>query len=506
MAQMTKFPACWDEVQQKINNLVHETKYFHENKQMTSFVLVRNGLCGEIYKIFVNDGDPELTAFMEAHEIGHIIYGHVKNNSIKNAINKIKVKAAYNKVQQHFSNADDFYTYFERMLNNIVLDMEVNGKLFTEEEQDFRELHKARLFNGTDEHTMNCWAPAYGFPNGLDANAYLTLILADPEKFFEKLKDQMNGQDGEGQQGEGEGEGQGSGDGDGSSNSNGGSGSPKGKGKSKVGSKSKKGAGSDGSEKNQNWKFSKEELQKLMQEIEQLDQSEEMKKSEAEMNKMLNQSHTEGRSEEGEANSQFAGVTSDSRKLEKMLTDMLIREQTQTKRNMMYYYNRRKFGTSMLIPKTTRESNFERPRLYILVDVSGSINQTTLSMFAGLFDNIATKLNNKCRFITWDTRLEGDWLVKDIPEYLNAGGGTSMAGGFKYIAETYHPRNKDAVVIVSDYEDNVNDWIRMLDKYNLHNVYGVLWTNDGYDDDYYWRDTDILKKIKTTKFLLSDFS
>lgn len=95
MAQMTKFPACWDEIQQKINNLVHETKYFHENKQQTSFVLVRNGLCGEIYKIFVNDGDPELTAFMEAHEIGHIIFGHIKNNTIKNAINKVKVNAAY---------------------------------------------------------------------------------------------------------------------------------------------------------------------------------------------------------------------------------------------------------------------------------------------------------------------------------------------------------------------------------------------------------------------------
>ncbi len=498
MANMTKFPACWEEIQKKINMLVHETRYSHENRQQTSFVFTRDGLCGEIYKIFVNDTDPELTAFMEAHEIGHVIFGHAKNTTNKNAINKVKVKAAYDKVQNFFTNADDFYQYFQRILYNIVLDMEVNGKLFSEDEYNFFESRKARLFSGTEGCAMCCWAPAYGFPNGLDASAYLTLILADPEKFLTQIKDQMNqqGKNGEGQKSDGDSDGQ-----DGAERIGQQQESSSGSGKSDLSKKNMEN-GKETAEKkkngNQNLKFSKKELEKLKQEIELLDQSEEIEKAEEEMNR-LRQVDSDGRSEDGSADERVAGVASNSKQLEKMLTDMLMRDQTQTRRNMLYYYNRRKFGTNLLIPKTTKEINFERPCLYILADVSNSIDRALLSMFVGMFKNIANSLNSRCRFITWNTRLNGDWNIKEIPEYIRLGGGTSMAEGFQYIADTYHPRNNDAVIIVSDYVDEVDKWIKVLDKTHMSNVYGVLWLNE--NDDLNFDGTKIFRRIKTTKFL-----
>lgn len=494
--KMTKYPSKWDEVQDKINQLVHQTTYF-DDSEATSYVIIRNGLCGEIYRLFVNCGNPELTAFMEAHEIGHVIFGHTKNDEIKSAINKIKVKAAYQKIKKYFEDADAFYAYFQRMIYNIVLDMEVNGKLFTEDEQLFREREKAKLFEYEQADAWGCWAPAYGFPNGLDAATYLNLILQNPEKFINDLQNNMGsgeGVDQHGQGGDGEGDGEGQ---DGDEQSQGGG---SGNSKSKKNSENQKGNGKPR-------KFTKEELEKLKQLIESEDAEEARKEEEARMEREQRATNREYGNEGVGSNKVDIQSASSSKDLEKMLLNMLTRAQVHKKRNMMYYYNRRKFGTNMLIPKTTQETYYERPKMYILVDVSGSISAQTLNKFAGLFKDLSKKLNRGCRFITWDTSLRGDYDINNMPSYLNAGGGTDMAGGLEYIYKKWSPSGRDAVIMVSDYCDELERWIDIIDRTGMKNLHGVMWVNRYDEDNYYLNNNErLLKQIETVKFSLESFN
>lgn len=495
--KMTKFPSKWSEIQNKFNQLVHQTTYFDESKE-TSYTLVRNGLCGEIYRLFVNCGNPELTAFMEAHEIGHVIFGHTKNNEIKSAINKIKVKAAYQKVKKYFEDADAFYAYFQRMIYNIVLDMEVNGKLFTEKEQLFRESEKAKLFEYEQQDPWGCWAPAYGFPNGLDAATYLNLILQNPEKFVNDLQNNMG--DGEGQVDQHGQQGDGDGDGD-EKQDNGEQSQGSGNGKSKNKN------GEDGKGKAKPRKFTKEELEKLKQLIEREDAEEARKEEEARMEREQRATNNEYGDEGTGSNKVGIQSASSSKDLEKMLLNMLTRAQVQKKRNMMYYYNRRKFGTNMLIPKTTQETYYERPKMYILVDVSGSISAQTLNKFAGLFKGLSKKLNRGCRFITWDTSLQGDYDINNMPKHLNAGGGTDMAGGLEYIYKTWSPSGRDAVIMVSDYCDNLERWTDIIDRTGMKNLHGVMWVNRYDEDNWYLENNErLLKQIETIKFSLESFN
>jgi len=495
--KMTKFPSKWSEIQSKFSQLVYQIIYFDESKE-TSYTLVRNGLCGEIYRLFVNCGNPELTAFMEAHEIGHVIFGHTKNNEIKSAINKIKVKAAYQKVKKYFEDADAFYAYFQRMIYNIVLDMEVNGKLFTEEEQLFREKEKAKLFEYEQQDPWGCWAPAYGFPNGLDAATYLSLILQNPEKFVNDLQNNMG--DGEGQI-----------DQHGQQDDGGGDGEEKqGEGEQSQGSgngQSKSKSGEHGKGKTKPRKFTKEELEKLKKLIELEDAEEARKEEEARMEREQRATNGEYGNEGTGSNKVDIQSASSSKDLEKMLLNMLTRAQVQKKRNMMYYYNRRKFGTNMLIPKTTQETYYERPKMYILVDVSGSISEQTLNKFAGLFKGLSKKLNRGCRFIAWDTSLEGDYDINNMPKHLNAGGGTDMAGGLEYIYKTWSPSGRDAVIMVSDYCDNLERWIDIIDRTGMKNLHGVMWVNRYDEDNYYLENNErLLKQINTIKFSLESFN
>lgn len=510
-AKMTKFPASWAMCQEKISHLAHHKTYFTDDEK-TAFVLRRLGMCGEVYKIFVNDKNPELTAFMEAHEIGHILFGHVNNENTRDAINKIKIKAAFEKVKKHFENPEEFWDFFQRTLNNIVLDMEVNGKLFTEEEQKHREQQKAKTFGYVlPENGMGCWAPAYGFPNGLDASTYLNLILQNPEKFMEDMKNNYMGSgDGDGE-GEGEEGDESNGQGSGGSNSKQ---SKNGKGKSKSGgdgdkdNDDKKNKGKGSGKDRSAWKFTKEELENMLAALEADSQDEAKEEQNAAMDAADEMSATNHQCGHGAiGNDEVVGKASSSKELEEMMKGLITRANVKQRRNMMYYYNRRKFGTNMLIPKITSEVRRDNMTLYVLLDVSGSISQTVVSKFIGMFQKISKSLNKKCHLILWSDNLMGDYDIKNIPSRVHTGGGTTMYRGIDYIVSKYKPGGKDALVMVSDYEDSMNTWIDSIRKAHLNNFYGIQWTN-GEDDSCYATDNEpeIYKYIKTLKFSLDCFN
>lgn len=253
-----------------LKDLLVETKFIKGLPNPACTTFANNGVCGDIYRIFIDKKfeqvGQEILDGLYMHEAGHIIFGHMKNAQTKNSIQKMKVRAAYSKVAKRFDSREQFEKYFDKMLFNIVEDFEVNSKLF--EPDDYRYMDAVVTKN------KGFYPSDYDFPLGKDYNVYLNLILADPEAFFQKMKEKMQNQqggDGESQEDDtpnpfqndqdmqnGNGKGSGKGSGKQQNNSNGGGsggGNDESDDKSQDGSQSRNGGNSEpqkNEEKSQN--------------------------------------------------------------------------------------------------------------------------------------------------------------------------------------------------------------------------------------------------------------
>ena len=175
-----------------LKDLLVETKFVKGLPHPACTTFTNNGVCGDIYRIFIDKKfeqvGQEILDGLYMHEAGHIIFGHMKNAQTKNSIQKMKVRAAYPKVAKRFDSREQFEKYFDKMLFNIVEDFEVNSKLF--EPDDYHGLDAVITQN------RGFFPSDYDFPLGKDYNVYLNLILADPDAFFQKMKEKMQNQQG----------------------------------------------------------------------------------------------------------------------------------------------------------------------------------------------------------------------------------------------------------------------------------------------------------------------
>ena len=494
-----------------------------------------NGVCGDIYRIFIDEkfknASQEVRDGLYMHEAGHIIFGHMKNAQTKNSIQKMKVRAAYPKVAKRFDSREQFEKYFDKMLFNIVEDFEVNSKLF--EPNDYHELDAIVTKN------KGFFPGDYGFPLAKDYNVYLNLILADPEAFFQRMKENMqDGGSGEDeyendapnpfqndedmQNGKGKGKGKGSGksqksddpsegegDGDGEDNdsqssgsqSKGGSGNDKnheqkeqngsgsGNKKDSKETESNEGEGNSNEGKtsvNKNKKSgrSKKPLADnwkfSKEEIESLKQEAEAHDEEL-IKKIVNAlngaSHCKQRGNDNsfERVNEILEIKS-FESLEKYITKELMKNTKSVKRDMLYNYNRNKIGTSVLIPAVRHETLTKKATIYAIVDTSGSVDNRLVQGFTGSFRKISKKLGYGSRIIYCHTMVEADYGPKDdIRPYR--GGGTRIANGIQYVHEKYNPKAQDVVYVISDFEDSMNEWNMVLDRMHCKKK-GILWGGD----------------------------
>lgn len=459
-------PASYKKVQNELSQYLIQKTYKDLGNQK-AFVLRRLGtMSGDIYKMYINSTEhPNVQKYLETHEAGHIIFGHNSGETTKDRINKIKIKAAWPKVQDRFDDPEKWASKFDSIIYNIVMDMEVNSKLFTKEEFD----NFGDALGG-----KGIWPEDFHYPVGLDYNTYLNLVLRDPQKFLDDYNEiaEQNGDDSE------PGDGLEDGDDDVAHNDydspdkDGGNQSDdpyqqKGDGGTKDGKESSS-SSSGKNKKNGISKKALKELEKYYKENDEEEKQETVDRLEADEAKEMGVTPSNEWSEESSSYG-HGGHTLNSvgmvsfKTIEKDLQNVVSKSTTMNKRDPIYNYNRNKHNSNVLIPRVSRYEKRSPACMYVLLDVSGSVAESTICRFVETFKKVSKKLNRKSRIILWDTGLVSDNSVLDevVPE---SGGGTLMARGMHYIQKTYHPSAKDYFFVVSDFQDDLDEWDVELQK------------------------------------------
>ena len=189
--KIVKEPKRYQETKDYMNNFIVIEKGDPKLKNPLAFVLIRDSLVGETYKMFYNNADPELTKRLYMHEAGHIIYDHIENSEMKAASVSSRIRAKYDQCKDRFSSPEKFFEYFKRVIFNQIMDFEVNSKLFSWKE--FLEFEKmtSKLLG---EKVMACHPARYGYPSGKTWKEYLTYVLNDLDRFIDNKQEEMRQQ------------------------------------------------------------------------------------------------------------------------------------------------------------------------------------------------------------------------------------------------------------------------------------------------------------------------
>lgn len=129
------------------------------------------------------------------------------------------------------------------------------------------------------------------------------------------------------------------------------------------------------------------------------------------------------------------------------------------------------------------------PKIVYLIDISGSMNtrlvDRILNTIANKMKKCGTGRGLKYDIISWNTRL-GEHLrdidpKKGVPR-ISTGGGTSMARGIKYFRDHYDP--SAILVVISDFEDYLEEWAEVSDKMSKYTMYGFNYGCQNYSQKF----------------------
>ena len=469
-----------------------------------------------VFKVFVNNKIPEeYQDHFYLHEFGHVLFGHLFGMETQREQFKRKIMESWSKIEPHLELTEEeqklptvelvskFLMPVSSLLLNYATDMEVNSKLFSDDEweemrnvtdyvviktsyeegnrdEEFLKSAKDFLKGKGDHISKPIWPVDYGFEKGLSYHAYLDLMIQDIDKFMNFVR-----QDSQSLEGDGEGEGNSAGQNTSNSNGNG-SGSSD--------SDNSSGEGSSGKE-------TKDELQKALKKLS-LKDIEDLRKA-ANNSDVDTVSNNATAAEAGEGSGDEDDTASDgssakggnglgfgrgTSKVEALtlsnggreLTRFLLKETfsrkiENTRVNEMYYYNRRKYGDKDIIGKTTKENVYRPGDVYIIIDVSGSVNEKAINVMLKCTRDVAKKCGAKSRAIWWDTCLQGDMPIRKAKLPSNGYGGTDMAGAIQYVKDKYIRSSNDKIIIVSDFCDTLKKWYDVASTFS-NDITGVCWS------------------------------
>ena len=489
-----------------------------------------------IYNIYVNPDYEKSYDDLLLHEVGHIIFGHLQSNAFNEKTFEMKLKFAWARIRKLIITGDDvklsekeiqdiYINKVKHIMLNYAMDYEVNSKIFTPDEwkeftqkfesdwmkiqyeddsvpeEDYEEAFNLKKNDPTKKLINALWPEDVGFPLKLQFTQYVDLMLRDPEKFFEKLllinpppmSGNGTGAQNDDSQGESNGNfkknknpqsGQGNGDGQSDSEDEkpdeqfGGNGN----GKEDKSYKGKEGKGSASG------KMSLADIDRLAKEAEDMDEEAMKKITEAA------EKADQGDGDEGDDFDSSGGDDSssgyspfgtggkrseiidvkDTHALENELLKAVYNKTVlNTRQDPVYYYNRKKYNSNVMISRSREEQLWRPGNIVLLVDCSGSINDTAIGAMIKCVRRIAKKCGPKSRIVWWDTELEGDYPL-NADKGPKGYGGTRISKGIKYVRDHYLRQSNDKLVIISDYADSLTMWYDEAKKIK-NDVVGLCW-------------------------------
>lgn len=152
-------------------------------------------------------------------------------------------------------------------------------------------------------------------------------------------------------------------------------------------------------------------------------------------------------------------------------------------RNLTYKYNRR-IITDVISPSYTMKitSDFD-PTILFIIDVSGSMDTSLVDRVINTIRRKMRTINSNLKYsiLTWDTsfcELYKDLNTKKNTPKISCGGGTCLAKSFIYAKEKFS--DDTIIVVISDFEDSLDDWEIAMSKMKNYTIYGF---NYGYPQD-----------------------
>lgn len=457
--------------------------YIHPNirdSQPMAFACRSRNTTG-VYEVYVNPNVPyECREPLELHEFGHVIFTHMSLLENQRKILVQKIMSYWNRFEKHIEDnalktKEDIQKASKIICDailNIAMDYEVNSKLFTDDEwKTFveyiqwasikaaadapnttkEELEKIIewLDNESEDKDLlfhPCWPEDEGFPKGLDYRQYIDLMLMRPDNAMDAIKKALG----------------------------------------KMGSDSGDGNGSGSGKGNHGGKISKSDLERILkeqndanneasndakEEAEKQDDAEQGTSSNAARDK-LNQG---GWSPNGHSVDKRIYDYKNSKALgRKILNEIINKQVLMCRQDNLYYYNRQKYNSNLLISKMKSEDLYRPGNIYLLVDCSCSIGSDVIEAIIGVVKNISKKCGPHSRIIWWDTALAGDYPLKELKGPTHCGG-TSISRGIHYVSEKYLKRSNDKLIVLSDYEDSLHMWYDELEKIRKNDCLGICW-------------------------------
>lgn len=431
-------PEKYDEIVSLMQNHVFSVTYDAkiEKPSIAYTYTVQSPSLGRIEQIYVNDSDEELAKFLFMHECGHILYGHTR--PMQERIDSYlleKLKGAYAKLKDYFGNySGTFFKYFQSYFLNIVMDMEVNSRLFSQEEWNFFADKIQKMLKTSDQ--CGIWPSYYDLPLGLTWNEYLTIFLMEPELYFDKLRLLNILQEAK---------------------------------KQKV-SQAFDGALTESDYfRIKNLAKNKKLTEKEIEQIKEKSQEH----GNAEFGIPTGSMDCSTRNHAKPCTVKFTKYVSMPDLVEKMKKLLFTTSENLSLRNQMYNSNRRKYNSSVIIPKNVKAvRRNEKPDLYLLFDVSGSIDAKSVHDFIKTFEKFQKEFVNTT-IIFWTTKLVHISKLGDkLPNLY--GGGTDMASGIKYCKENFNIKPKDTFFLISDFFDYLKDWKTELEGLKC-SKYAIDW-------------------------------
>lgn len=436
-------PKNYDEIKDQMSQLLCNYDYRPDifSPSIAYTYTVNSSTLGIINHICINNQNPELEKFLFVHEAGHVLFGH--NRPKEDRINtylESKLQGAYSRLAVYFGNdINYFFEIFTNYFLNLVMDFEVNSRLFTYQEFCYMS-NMVKQFLQSDEG-CDVWPEYYGLPAGKTWNEYLTIILLEPEIYFHRLRlaEMIKNYK-----------------------------------KRKAQMFAEAGLAFDGN-------LSEQEYFAIQQNA-----MSALSKNEKESMKKIAQNHSDGKfsiptgimlgcSKTGgnACHIAFTKYVSMPDLVDKMKKILFVKKAGYTMRNQMYNVNRRKYSSSVIIPKTVKNTSLKKPDLYLLFDVSGSIDSKSVHDFIETFRKFKDEFKYT-KIVYWTTSLvcETD-LCDPLPNLY--GGGTHMAKGIDYINIKYNLKEKDVFFMISDFCDNMNEWKNELEKLHCRKL-AIDWT------------------------------
>lgn len=528
------------------------------------------------YKLFVNTKIPEnYHNFFKLHEYGHILFGHLKYTESHSKQLTKKVLQYWPKIEPHIELDDEdkaksklelvnkYILPLQHVIENYAMDMEVNSKLYPSEEEKqamttvmsnsmiLAQLNDDLVLDATLEQIKNyidegqkepfarpVYPSNYEFEDQLSYQEYLDLIFLNIEKFINFLKRDAQQQGGQKQNGQSNGSGQ-SQSGGSKSSSSGQNSSGDADDKDNDGS-----SGLSDEDKERLKKQAEREMNSAKKRLT-LDDIENLRKkaNNSDMDKESNNEEAassghDGEGEglgsgegDGEGEPEWTGTSGlghthahkerpdviplgDGRALAKIIEKAAFSKKiTNTRENIMWYYNRRKYGDKDIVSKQVTENLYRPGTIYVLVDCSGSINEKAIKIMLKAIKLIAKKCGPNSRVIWWDTDLVADQPLRGKQKPI-CGGGTDIGAGIAYVRERYLKKSNDKLIIISDYEDSVGKWLREAEKCS-NDMMGIGWSYykpkspETFIEDARWGDhcnpKKVNKRIPTTVVCLDRY-